>query len=132
MSHLNCIPSYIGLASCNIVKSKLALVDPEGANFIARIFHRSRQQDTKIRYISQFRSWCLYCISIRRDPLKLPIDPSTAMYWISFRARTLNSIASIKQWLSMLCWLSEIGNSKKNDSRLPFTIKHILDYTKFK
>ncbi len=86
--------------------------------------------------------------------MKIPIDPKIAALWIAYRARSLNSIASLSQWLSMLVWLEEIALGSvefkrntffikfieklrkkyelKNDTRLPFTIKHILDYTLYK
>ncbi len=104
-------------------------------------------------YISAFKQWFSYCTSIREDPFNLPCNGELAAFFIAERVEALGSIGSIKNWTAMLNWIHELANEKtfyksntiyinylkalkiqfpkKSDPRLPFTIFHILNYTKY-
>lgn len=109
--------------------------------------------DTKLHYVSSFRQWVTYCISINENPLKMPIDSELAAYWIADRTNQMGNIKSFCTWQSMLCWLCEIKGYEPSfksypfysnfikslkkeyfvpsDSRLPFEINHIINFTKY-
>lgn len=50
----------------------------------------------------------------------MPLDPKVVSYWIADRVRTLKSTASLRIWISMLKWLSELCGSNPSFQDDPF------------
>jgi len=134
-----------------MLSKQLSLKDPKNANFIIDIITKSRSLGTKTHYVSAFRQWVVYCMTIMQNPFETPFDHEIVMFWIADRVQRNNSIGSLNNWTGMLNWLCEISNASKiwkthNDYttfikalrkefgttqnlRLPFTLKHIFDFT---
>ena len=135
------------------MKTKAAKKEPEKAQKIWEIMTMVRSKGTKEHYISQFRQWVTYCDDFSLDPLQMPPDPHSFIFWIQERIDATGSICSLEQWTAMMNWLCEIAcikplykqhpdvmlymkairklYTKQRDHRLPFRLKHLLKYVKF-
>ena len=151
---LKCIViDHTGLFLKRISKTSAAKREPEKAQRIWKIIMSSRSRGTKEHYVSQLRQWIIYCDDFSLDPLRMPPDPHTYIFWIQERIDAVGSIASLEQWTAMMNWLCEIACIKpiyklhpdvklymrairkqyttQRDHRLPFKVKHLLVYIKY-
>ena len=83
--------------------------EPEKAKRIWMLILNSRTQGTREHYVSQLRQWVIYCDDFSLDPLHMPPDPHTFIFWIQERIDALGSISSLEQWTAMINWLCEIA-----------------------
>ena len=151
---LKCIvTNHLELFLKRINKTAAAVREPEKARRIWNIIMSSRSRGTKEHYVSQLRQWIIYCDDFSLDPLRMPPDPHTYIFWIQERIDAVGSISSLDQWTAMMNWLCEIACikptykehpdvklymrairkqfTKQRDHRLPFKLKHLLIYTKY-
>ena len=134
-----------------IKDSKMGQIAPGLADDIAAINEKKRGVQTKENYVSVFRHWVNWNLSLGLEPLEMPLDPSKCRFWIQERINMSGSIASLSTWKTLFHWLSELAGAPLNykrdpeyiqyikdinklyhkgkDHRLPFTVRHIEKYT---
>ncbi len=132
--------------------NRMAKKDFKNRNHINKLKTNYNIMTTKANYVSSLRNWAKYCIEYNEDPFQMPIDPLVVIYWFSERALQAGSVASICTWQSSLSWLCKIKGftpsfkenydfstfkkelkkeyAEESDTRLPFDLNHIFQYTK--
>ncbi len=142
------------LFSDRFLNTRLAKKDPINAKNILELLHKKREKGTKLSYMSAFKQFVCYCNTIREEPLLLPLDSELVTFFIADRISSTGSAGSLTNWTGMLNWLHELARVNNNyqnskiyktymkavrkqykkpaDSRLPFKIEHIYNYTRFK
>ena len=92
-----------------MANNRMSRADPVNTQFILNAFDKSKKLQTKTHYVSQFRNYVKYCINILKvNPFKMPLNPSLISFWIAERTRTSGSTGSLRSWIAMLLWLSEL------------------------
>ena len=151
--NLKCTNINAELFLNRLMKTEAALREPDKAKRIWNLIISSRSQGTREHYVSQFRQWVTYCDDFSLDPLHMPPDPHTYIFWIQERIDAVGSICSLEQWTAMMNWLRETAcmrpiykqhpdvilymkairkeYTKQRDHRLPFRLKHIIKYIKY-
>ncbi len=142
---------YSELYSFRNRRSKYYHKDPQNGKFIIKVVLNDKCHGTKTHYVSAFRQWAAYCLSMDEYPLDTPINPELAAYWIADRTQQSGNIKSFCNWQSMLTWLHDLKRCdpiykydpfyktfvkalKKqyhnpSDTRLPFELDDIIKYT---